>query len=257
MLFLRTERPAIALVVSTVFTYLFATVSANSARHGVRADLAFDGFPFQEEPVAAELSGGWPDAAMGQRTSERVSAGRRAARHIACDVCEERVLQLLPTKRPDADVIWRLFEAGAFQERLADVKNFCKMRDLADLFRSRRLEVATKADGTAELRKTSGDVPFYEDINTSDFIFHWKSLAVQHACSETFRRDGVAVARRIERALVGAEGGIVGESMLSLEEPNPGELSERMHVAVRQGCRASRFCKAAVKLKEEATRAEL
>merc|ERR1719456_1095278 len=100
---------------ASAYAWLFVPVGASSARHSVRADIALDSFPFQEEAATAQLLGGWPDAGMGQRTSERVRAGRRAARHIACDVCEERVLQFLPTKRPDADVLSRLFEAGRFQ----------------------------------------------------------------------------------------------------------------------------------------------
>eukprot|EP00928_Gymnodinium_smaydae_P088648 TRINITY_DN72712_c0_g1_i1.p1 TRINITY_DN72712_c0_g1~~TRINITY_DN72712_c0_g1_i1.p1 ORF type:complete len:245 (-),score=50.66 TRINITY_DN72712_c0_g1_i1:40-732(-) len=139
----------------------------------------------------------WPDAAMGQRTPERVSAGKRAAKYIACDMCEERIVGLF-AKASDAESVTRVLEDD-FGEALGDAKKLCGMRDVAKLLKARRLEVVTKPDGTAALR-TSENVPFYEEINTSDLVFHWKSLAVQHACMEVFRRDGDAVAEAFAQA---------------------------------------------------------
>merc|ERR1712232_934941 len=137
----------------------------------------------------------WPEETMGQRTSDRVSAGKRAAKYIACSVCEERVLALFPTGSDDVEAIGQVVEQD-LPDQLGDAKKLCEMRGLAKLFRSHRLEIRTNPDGTASVEVTKNrGVPFYEEINTSELAFHWKSFALQHACTETFRRDGDAVTK--------------------------------------------------------------
>lgn len=184
----------------------------------------------------------WPDVGMGQRTTERLRAGKRAAKYIACGVCEERVLSLFPTSA-DADSISRIIDGDTLKEFLGDAKQLCGMRDLARLFRSRRLEVDPKPDGSAELAQVPHNsiAPFYEEINTSELAFHWKSFAVQHACSETFRRDGDTIANGVVqsyRTMDGAHGDDVQD-----------RWREKLVSAVRAGCRIARSCKAVTRLK--------
>mmetsp|Transcript_95534 Transcript_95534/g.308124 ORF Transcript_95534/g.308124 Transcript_95534/m.308124 type:complete len:232 (-) Transcript_95534:155-850(-) len=177
----------------------------------------------------------WPEAGMGQRTSDRLSAGKRAAKYIACGVCEERVLSLFPGEG-DADMIARFLEGESLTESLGDAKGLCGMRDLAKLFKGRRIEVETKPDGSA-LLSSSSTIPFYEEINTSDLVFHWKSFALQHACTELFRKDGDEVAQGVVKAYHASTGGGM-----------PVEERKRVVEAVKAGCRMARTCKAAAKL---------
>merc|ERR1719330_2219542 len=76
------------------------------------------------------------------------------------------------------------------------------MRDLAGVFKGRRLEIETNnKDGSAKLvTAQEGKPPTYDEINTSELAFHWKSFALQHACMETFRKDGDLVAADLLKA---------------------------------------------------------
>jgi len=177
----------------------------------------------------------WPDGGMAQRTTDRVAAGKRAAKYIACDVCSERVLALFPPKAHDEDME-RIFEAGSPSEWLGDVKELCAMKGLAQLFKQRRLVVDARPDGTAKLEK-SDSTPFYEEINTSDLVFHWKSFAIREACTEVFRRDGEAVAVGLEKAY--------NEFLSKGKDAEPLELLVR---ASHRACRQTKACKAANKL---------
>jgi len=175
---------------------------------------------------------------MAQRTTDRVAAGKRAAKYIACDVCSERVLALFAAKADD-DEIDRIFEAGSLGDWLGDVKGLCGMKGLAEIFRRRRLEVSPKPDGTCKLEKlSSGSAPFYEEINTSDLVFHWKSLAVQEACTEVFRRDGDAVAAAVEE----------GYKKLGRSDGQESEPMQHLNSAIRKACSRAKACKAADKL---------
>jgi len=194
--------------------------------------------------VAADASGGyvWPDKGMGQRTSERVAAGKRAAKYIACEVCEERVLDLLPW-RPAIDVegIDRLLESGTFAESLGEVKQLCGMKHLAQLLTHRRMEITTKPDGSAELKQLpEGKQPFYEEINTSELVFHWQSLAVQHSCTEVFRKDGDIIAQDFEEAYRRTD---------EAASDSEGGLMRRVVLAARQACNSAKMCRSAHKLR--------
>lgn len=184
---------------------------------------------------------------MGQRTSERVSAGKRAAKYIACTVCEERVAALFPANA-DADQIGHVVEAE-LGEHLGDAKTLCAMKGLARIFRGRRLEVSPKPDGSAELKETKKH-PLYEEINTSELAFHWKSLAVQHACMETFRKDGDAVAGAFEKAY-SALAKAADEAGAPLA---PSGTMAPVWEAARSACRKTKTCKAAAKLNGEVAR---
>lgn len=186
----------------------------------------------------------WPDEGMGQRTPERVSAGKRAAKYIACNVCEERVLALIPPGG-DLDMISPVVENN-LGDWIGDTKGLCEMRGLANLFRNRRLEVKTKPDGSAVLAtvQSSSKIPFYEEINTSELAFHWKSFAVQHACAETFRRDGDAITRGFEKAYAK----ITGEHGATAED-----IMRELLLAARKACGQAKMCKAATKLMGERT----
>lgn len=176
----------------------------------------------------------WPSSGVGQRTSERISAGKRAAQYIACSVCEIRVRALFPDAG-DADTYLQVFESGSAEEALSNVKDLCNMRDLADIFRSRLLEVKTQPDGSASLGKSTDEQPpFYEEINTSDLAFHWQSFAVQHACSEAFRRDGDLVSEVLEKSF-----------NILLETNNPQHAIDR---TVTRACRKVKTCQAAKQL---------
>merc|ERR1712034_45222 len=120
----------------------------------------------------------------------------------------------------------------------------CEMRDLAKLFQSRRLEVKTKLDGSAVLESNdaASAIPFYEEINTSDLAFHWKSFAVQHACGEIFRRDGDA----ITEGLVDAYRQL--ESDDSRVAKSADDLGRQVFLVVRTACSQAKMCKAATKL---------
>lgn len=193
---------------------------------------------------AAAASYEWPTAGIGQRTSDRVSAGKQAAKYIACGVCEERLMELFVTlvpgpgdRLPDEDSVTQFLDGDGLGDALGDAKSVCEMRDLAKLFRSRRMEVQTNPDGSAVLSKVGVDSPppFYEEINKSELAFHWKSFAVQHACTETFRRDGDAVAKEVIDAY-------------RRGEDSPGEEpGQRLAMAAKAGCRRAKTCRAATK----------
>merc|ERR1719506_2560123 len=101
------------------------------------------------------------------------------------------------------------------------------------------MEVVAKADGTARLEKAAeGSHPFYEEINTSDLVFHWKSLAVQEACTEVFRRDGDAVAAAVEK----------GYKQLGRSDGQESEPMQHLNVAIRKACSRAKACKPADKL---------
>mmetsp|Transcript_15710 Transcript_15710/g.23916 ORF Transcript_15710/g.23916 Transcript_15710/m.23916 type:complete len:261 (+) Transcript_15710:1-783(+) len=188
----------------------------------------------------------WPEASIGQRTSDRVSAGKRAAKYIACEVCEERSLSLFPNTG-DVDEIGAFMDVEHFSDKLSDAKTLCGMRSLAKLFKGRKMEVQTFADGTARLSKLDLDAPapFYEEINTSDLAFHWQSYAVQHACTEIFRRDGEELAKAIEANFYKFD------NTDPRRLPKPEEVRQRISKAVSVSCRTARLCKEADKLRHK------
>lgn len=189
---------------------------------------------------AAEFT--WPDESMGQRTSERVSAGKRAAKYIACRVCEERVYSLFPPGVSEVELVGQSMDEDV-PEKLGDVKALCDMKSLAKLFRSRRLEVVPNPDGSAAFEnRGAGKAPFYEEINTSELAFCWRSFAVQHACMETFRRDGDVVLKGLEKAYRKIESDNKDES------PSAEDLQRELMSASRKACHQTKMCKAAAKL---------
>eukprot|EP00434_Breviolum_minutum_P000007 symbB.v1.2.000005.t1/scaffold5.1/size591573/5 len=139
----------------------------------------------------------WPPEQIGERSSERVRAGKRAAKFIACTVCEQVVQSNFP-KPHEVENIRKTFSSEELQERHDAGKGSCAMKRLAQLFKRQKLEVNALPDGTAEMRAAKSE-PFYEEINKSELAFHWKSFALQHACSEVFRSDADDVHRVMQQ----------------------------------------------------------
>ncbi|CAJ1375868.1 unnamed protein product [Effrenium voratum] len=146
----------------------------------------------------------WPSDQMGPRSAERVRAGKRAGKFIACTVCEHVLLSQFASPLA-VEGIRKVLASEELSEALGDAKGLCAMKRLAQLFRRARLEVAIAPDGTAEMRTAKGE-PFYEEINKSELAFHWKSFAVEHACVEIFRSDGDLVHGRTPRCEFTCEG---------------------------------------------------
>merc|ERR1719468_593559 len=176
---------------------------------------------------------------MGQRTSERLSAGKRAAKYLACRVCEERVFTLFPASE-DQEAIDQ-FVDESLSEAVGDVKSLCKMRNLAEIFKARRLEIETRDDGSAKFVKTEeGKHPLYDEINESELAFHWKSFALQHACSETFRKDGDVIAESIKERI-----GIMRDNR---DDEGSDSWFQELAMVIRDSCGKAKTCKAANKL---------
>merc|ERR1711971_232333 len=135
---------------------------------------------------------------MGQRSTEKVSAGKRAAKYIACEVCQERILALFP-ENGDMESTSNFLESDGLTESLGDSKTLCGMKVLAQHFTKHSINIDLHEDGTASLNKTSDKWPFYEEINQSDYVFHWLSFALQHACTETFRKDGDSILNALRK----------------------------------------------------------
>ncbi|CAK9071964.1 unnamed protein product [Durusdinium trenchii] len=148
-------------------------------------------------------------------------------------VCEQVVQSSFP-KPHELDSIRKTFSSEELHER--DAKGSCAMKRLAQLFKRQKLEVTPLPDGTAEMR-TAKTEPFYEEINKSELAFHWKSFALQHACSEVFRSDADMVHRAMQKEF---------ERLAShLPQEHDDEVQELLRRAVKRGCQASRFCRAA------------
>lgn len=65
----------------------------------------------------------------------QVEAGKEAARWIACEVCEERLLSLFPSSG-DADSIDHFIEGETLVDSLGDAKSLCSMRPCAGAYGS-------------------------------------------------------------------------------------------------------------------------
>merc|ERR1740129_1368418 len=87
----------------------------------------------------------WPDTQLGPRSSDRVSAGKRAAKFIACDVCWLRTLALLPGNGDIEEMDTWMREQ--LPEDLGDAKELCEMRTLATMFKRQKTDIKTSADG--------------------------------------------------------------------------------------------------------------
>lgn len=189
-------------------------------------------------PVLVSATSPWPSDGMSQRTSDKVKAAKRAAKFLGCDMCAITLASRVPH---EAEAFAEYLKLGKLADLLSDATGLCKMKVLADTLRAARLEVETYSNGTAELKRRAEGVPFYEDINTSDLIFHWKSLAVQHACLEVFRRKGGdAVAAGVLKA----------SESLQHDDSSRDEQEMNINRALYVGCRESRTCKKEVKRRE-------
>lgn len=177
----------------------------------------------------------WPSDSIGERTVERISAGKRAGKFIACTVCEHVVQSALP-KTSEVDDLRKILASEEFVEHLGDAKTTCGMKRLATLFKRLKLEVAALPDGTAELRATkSHSEPFYEEINKSELAFHWKSFAVEHACLEVFRQD----ADSVHSAMLKEFDKLVADTPTEEQE-----VRGQMHTAAQTACGRTKFCRA-------------
>eukprot|EP00747_Dinoflagellata_sp_TGD_P179239 gnl/TRDRNA2_/TRDRNA2_29733_c0_seq1.p1 gnl/TRDRNA2_/TRDRNA2_29733_c0~~gnl/TRDRNA2_/TRDRNA2_29733_c0_seq1.p1 ORF type:complete len:362 (+),score=99.67 gnl/TRDRNA2_/TRDRNA2_29733_c0_seq1:23-1108(+) len=186
----------------------------------------------------------WPDEAMAQRTTERVSAGKRAAKWIPCEVCQERILDFFP-QNGDNDGMRRMIDTTHLEESLSsENKQLCEMRTLAKIFRERNLYIQTDPDGSAKLVTYDGEgQPFYEEINTSDLLFHWKSLAIHQACVDIFRRDGEDLAQAVKQAYIRMAGEEEANDLPMLQ------IRERASNSALEACqKKSNVCKMSQKM---------
>lgn len=185
----------------------------------------------------------WPTEDLGQRTSEKVAAAKKAAKWIACSVCRTRVNALF-APNADEEQVHDVLQDN-LGEWLGDAKKLCAMKPVAQLFREARVEIITNNEDGSAMTKRSEDgkkVPFYEEINTSELVFHWKSMALQHACMEVFRKSGDEVAQTLKAEY---------ESLTKRVDIPQQTPIERIYVATEVGCRAAKFCKASDKLREK------
>ncbi|CAE8598383.1 unnamed protein product, partial [Polarella glacialis] len=200
----------------------------------------------------------WPDDSIGERSVERVTAGKRAGKYIACSVCESVLISQFP-RNSDLEHVKKILGAEPLLDLLGDAKETCGMRRLAKLFKASKLEVVGKLDGSAIMRTTaSKSEPFYEEINKSELAFHWKSFAVEHACREIFRHSAEEISASLgpafEQVAADAEhrrGGEEGAEHSDAEEAGAQELKEWISSAVRTSCRQAKFCKASEKLRQK------
>jgi len=140
-----------------------------------------------EESLATEPA--WPRETFAEKSDELVGAGQRLSKWLVCSVCKARVTSLSDAFRKAAmEMAARGLEGeDDVEDRLGGVKNICKMKDLATLLRTQRLEVVLGADGTASMKSYKhGPEPKYLDAIEKD-KFHYKSYAVQRACTSVFR----------------------------------------------------------------------
>lgn len=79
-------------------------------------------------------------------------------------------------------------DLNEFEEKLGGTREVCKMKTLAKLMRAQGLEVATHDfNMSASLLPRRQGIPFYTDkLSTTEF--HYKSSAVQMACSKVFNQ---------------------------------------------------------------------
>lgn len=184
----------------------------------------------------------WPEVQMGPRTSDRVIAGKRAAKFIACSVCHERVGSFLPYMSEMGEEELDDFMAEGLPDVLGDVQEVCKMSDLAEIFNRRKMEIKTSLDGTARVVMVEDSKQqLYDESNASD-IFDWKAFALQHACIGIFRKDSDVVAKEVKDGF---------DTMRSKWKENKEEIQkffQALGVAVGSGCKKASMCKAQLKL---------
>eukprot|EP00440_Ansanella_granifera_P016737 gb/GFBE01018182.1/.p1 GENE.gb/GFBE01018182.1/~~gb/GFBE01018182.1/.p1 ORF type:complete len:234 (+),score=57.40 gb/GFBE01018182.1/:1-702(+) len=190
----------------------------------------------------------WPSDSIGERTTERVAAGKRAGKYIACTVCEHVLMSSFP-KPHDPESVRKIMGNEELAEKLSDSKATCGMKRLARLFKGSKLEVVGQPDGTAVMRMPkSKSEPFYEEINKSELAFHWKSFAVEHACLEVFRQNtdrmSVSLMKEFDQLSSEASGQDAGAG----DEADEQELKERLRSAIEVSCRHAKYCKSSEKL---------
>mmetsp|Transcript_2921 Transcript_2921/g.6626 ORF Transcript_2921/g.6626 Transcript_2921/m.6626 type:complete len:174 (+) Transcript_2921:17-538(+) len=120
------------------------------------------------------LAAGAPD--VGPRTSEKVSLAKKVAGEIACGVCQVVIGGIYANLRGGDEV------SDSF-----DVNQVCTMRSLARTMKGGQWEVVEH--GSKHVLQRSAASVFYEEINESDLVFHWQSMAVREACYKVMRRE--------------------------------------------------------------------
>merc|ERR1712045_848017 len=104
--------------------------------------------------------------------------------------------------------------------------------------------IETSKDGSAKMvTAQEGTSPTYDEINTSELAFHWKSFALQHACTETFRKDGDAIIEDLKKAWLKLRANYVEEQG---EKPN--YWFKMLAPLIQKSCHKARMCKAQLKL---------
>ena len=145
----------------------------------------------------------------GMRTGKLVGKAKKISKEIQCQACQfiayDTFTTHLLTRPNEHDEILEEFEK-------------CPMRELARLFmgysidiqqfddNGKRIVSSTRDEeidsdpedandpdekGIWRLRKTKKR-PFYEEINTSDMVYHWRSGAIRDACFLMLRKGDIS-----------------------------------------------------------------
>mmetsp|Transcript_81716 Transcript_81716/g.154319 ORF Transcript_81716/g.154319 Transcript_81716/m.154319 type:complete len:256 (+) Transcript_81716:32-799(+) len=192
----------------------------------------------QETTTTTTTTCNWPEQNIGMKTKETVTAGKKASKWIACEVCTERLLALFPPEG-DNDQIEMILEMGLAQW-LSDAKALCDMKNLAQLFSGRRMEIKVFTDGSAGMERIKGDPPFYNETNDNENEWHWKSFALQHACLETFRKNSEKIGKTVSKAY----------RKLAKKSTDAKATVKLVYTAVIVACQQVKVCKNAAKLIE-------
>eukprot|EP00930_Biecheleria_cincta_P014934 TRINITY_DN12636_c0_g1_i1.p1 TRINITY_DN12636_c0_g1~~TRINITY_DN12636_c0_g1_i1.p1 ORF type:complete len:155 (+),score=20.55 TRINITY_DN12636_c0_g1_i1:204-668(+) len=129
--------------------------------------------------------------------------------------------------------------AEELESHVGSARALCKMSDLAGLLRAQRLEVAVHGNGSASMQPThQGHMPIYTD-KILQGRFHYKSFAVQKACTAIFREGMPEIAEAVSKSYMDAK-------QRSATVPT---LMTSMGAAARQSCERVRACQAEKRLR--------
>merc|ERR1712151_787388 len=97
--------------------------------------------------------------------------------------------------------------------------------------------------------------PSYDEVNIdgSESAFDWKAFAIQHACMETFRRDGDAIAKNMRESFHS----IRTDWSEDADEKQKEKFLSRVAKMVGPTCMKARACKAQKKLERKVSKGEL
>ncbi|CAK0910857.1 unnamed protein product [Prorocentrum cordatum] len=182
---------------------------------------------------AGEAAFAWPESDVGPRTPPLLQAGKRAAKHLECEICQLRLAGLLFSRAEEKGRSWP--NSRAFRDALGETKSLCEegalMHHLTALNLTLRLDPYSDRAYLEE-----GDPPWSLQALSGD-NFNWKAFAAHHACLEAFRRGGDKIAAGVKEAYRGLSGA---------EDGSTEEQSRRLSELAQRGCSRTRGCKALV-----------